>query len=63
MFSIGRPVRLRIVRPNCATSGGRFGCAWACRFWTLTWSRFGTVSTSNTTDSVIVPSLELVDVM
>ena len=60
---IGKPVCLRMVKPNWLTSGGRLGCAWAIRFCTLTWSMFGTVSTSNVTVSVIVPSLALVDCM
>jgi hypothetical protein len=33
---IGRPVTLRMVRPYCATSVGRFGCACARRFCTFT---------------------------
>ena len=64
MISIGRPdSTLRIVRPNWPTSGGRFGCACAIRFWTFTWSMFGSVSTSKVTVSVIVPSFAFVDCM
>jgi hypothetical protein len=35
-ISIGMPVDFRIVKPNWLTSGGRFGCACAMRFCTLT---------------------------
>ena len=60
---IGRPVDLRSVKPYCVTSVGRFGCACAMRFWTLTWSMLGLVLMSNVTVSCIDPSLPLVDCM
>ena len=60
---IGVPVDLRIVSPYWLTSVGRFGCACATRFWTLTWSMFGSVPMSNVTVSDMVPSLPFVDCM
>ena len=59
----GLDVDFLTVRPNWLTSAGKFGCACETRFCVLTWSMLMSVSTSNVTFSVIVPSLALVDCM